>query len=262
MARNLWARRALIRQFSAREIQGRYRGSYLGVVWALVTPLLMLGVFTFVFTEIFHASWPGAPGSKIAFALNLFTGMTAFNLFAEVATGTPRLIVGNPNFVKKVVFPLEVLPLAQVGSALVHSLMSLVVLLVAKLVFDHSIPPTIFLLPVVYLPLLALSAGVGWLLASLGVFLRDIGNLIAVAVQLLFFLSPVTYSSKVVPEAIRPFMWINPFSTIIDAFRAVVIEGVAPAWGPLSIVSAFSLVMAVLGYAWFMKIKKAFPDVI
>jgi len=261
MARNLVARASLVKQFSLREIQGRYRGSFLGVFWALVTPLLMLGVFTFVFTEIFQSVWPGTTG-KVDFALYLFAGMVAYNLFAEVASGTPRLIVGNPNFVKKVVFPLEVLPLAQVGSALIHSLMSLTILIIAKLVFHQSLSWTILLLPLVYLPLLALSAAVGWVLASLGVFLRDIGNLVAVVVQLLFFLSPITYPTSNVPEAVRPLMWLNPFATIIDALRAVVIQGVMPQWGPLLIVTALSLLAAVLGYAWFMKIKRAFPDVI
>jgi len=256
-------RRELIRQFILREVQQRYRGSYLGILWAMITPLLRLVIYTFVFSVIFKARWRGSePESFMDFALILFSGLIAFSMFSECATRAPRLIIGNRNYVKKVVFPLEILPVSAVGSAFIHSLISLGIVVAGLLISSGRLHWTLLYLPLVYLPLVAFALGVSWLLASLGVFVRDIGNFVGVAVQLLFFLTPIFYPISAVPAAVRPLWRLNPLGTIIENFRQVVIWGLPPDWLWLGVATLFSGLVMLGGYMWFMKIKRAFADVI
>ncbi len=262
MVRQLWHIRQLLWQFTLREVQGRYRGSYLGMVWALVTPVAMLLVYTFVFHNIFGARWDRQDEPFIHYAMQMFSGIIAFNIFAESAGRASLLIVQNPNFVKKVVFPLEMLPLSLVGSALIHSLLSLSILLVGLATGEQSMHWTLILLPLALLPLVIFTSGVCWILSSLGVFLRDIGNIVTVLLQLLFFLTPVTYPmSRLSPRA-RDIMNLNPLTSMIDNFRLVLSEGKLPHWRSWSVGMLFSLLVATIGYAWFMKIKRAFADVL
>jgi lipopolysaccharide transport system permease protein len=256
-------RRDLIWQFTLREVQGRYRGSYLGILWAFITPLLQLTVYTFVFSVIFKARWgPSESESFMDFALILFSGMIAFNVFSESATRAPTLILSNPNYVKKVVFPLEILPVSVLGSALIHSLLSLGIVIVGLLLSSGTLHGTLLYLPLVYLPLIALTLGVSWSLASLGVFIRDIGNFVGIAVTLLFFLTPIIYPMSAVPETIQPVLRLNPLSVIVEDFRRVVIWGLPPDWLWLGSVTLVSALVMLGGYMWFMKIKRAFADVI
>jgi lipopolysaccharide transport system permease protein len=256
-------RRELIWQFTLREVQGRYRGSYLGILWALITPLFMLIVYTFVFSVIFGAKWTGSESeSFMDFALILFSGMIAFNVFSDCVTRAPTLIIGNPNYVKKVVFPLEILPMSVLGSAVIHSLMSLGIVLVGLLLSTGKLYWTLLYLPLVYLPLAALTLGISWLLASLGVFIRDIGNFIGVVITLLFFLTPIIYPISAVPEFLRPVFQLNPLSVIVEDFRRVVMWGQPPDWPWLGGVILLSGLVMLGGYMWFMKIKRAFADVV
>jgi lipopolysaccharide transport system permease protein len=194
--------------------------------------------------------------------MNMFSGIIAYNIFSESISRAPLLIVQNANFVKKVVFPLEVLPVSLVGSALIHSVLSLVILLVGSISGAGSVHWTLALLPIVVLPLAIFSAGVCWLLSSLGVFLRDIGNVVQVLVSLLFFLTPITYSPEQVPDKLRPLMRFNLLAPMIDNFRRVVNEGKSPDWASYFVTLGVSILVAMAGYAWFMKIKRAFADVI
>ena len=256
-------RRGLIWQFILREVQQRYRGSYLGILWAMITPLLRLIVYSFVFSVIFKRRWAGSePETFMEFALILFSGLIAFSMFSECATRAPRLIIGNRNYVKKVVFPLEILPVSAVGSAFIHSLISLGIVVAGLLISSGKLHWTLLYLPLVYLPLIAFALGVSWLLASLGVFVRDIGNFVGVVVQLLFFLTPVFYPISAVPAAVRPLWRLNPLGTIIENFRQVVIWGLPPDWLWLGVATLFSGLVMLGGYMWFMKIKRAFADVI
>jgi lipopolysaccharide transport system permease protein len=256
-------RRELIWQFTLREVQARYRGSYLGILWAFVTPFLMLTVYTFVFSVIFKARWGVSQSeSFMDFALILFSGMIAFNVFSDCAARAPTLIVAYPNYVKKVIFPLEILPVSVLGSALIHSLMSLGVVLAGLLISTGRLYGTLIYLPIVYLPLMALSLGLSWFLASLGVFIRDIGNFIGVLITLLFFLTPIIYPISAVPEYIRPIFRLNPLSVIVEDFRRVVMWGQPPDWFWLGGVTLVSGLVMLGGYMWFMKIKRAFADVI
>lgn len=263
MARNLWRHRELVAQFARREVEGRYRGSFLGIVWSFITPLVMLLIYTFVFGVIFQARWPQARSESLnEFAVIIFAGLTTFTIFSEVVSRAPGLVVGVPNYVKKVVFPLEILPLSALGAALFHAAISLLILIGAHLLVGGALHWTVLLLPLVLLPLLALALGLSWLLASLGVFVRDLGNLVGLLVQILFFLSPIFYSAEAVPEPVRSLLALNPLSPVIDNVRGVLLWGELPDWGGLLISLGASGVVMLLGYAWFQQTRKAFGDVL
>jgi len=263
MLRDLAGRWDLIWQFSVREVQGRYKGSYLGLIWAMINPLMMLAVYTFVFHTIAGQHWTTNKNENfMVFAMHMFIRIIAYNVFSESINRAPTLITGNPNYVKKVIFPLEILPLSLVGSAVFHSLLSVAVLVIAAVVGAAPLHFSLVYLPLAYVPLILLTVGLSWLLASLGVFLRDIGNVIAVLVQLLFFLTPITYPPAAVPGVAKAFMLYNPMALIVDNFGRVVNDGLPPNWTKLAIGTVIGAVVAVCGYAWFMKIKRAFADVI
>jgi lipopolysaccharide transport system permease protein len=263
MVKNLWAHRELIGQFTKRQVLQRYKGSYLGLVWSFVTPLAMLIVYTFVFSVIFKARWEGAvTDSHAEYALALFAGLIAFNIFSESILASPGLIVNNPNYVKKVVFPLEILPVSNLGSAVINSMFGLFILLVGDLIVTGRIPWTLIYLPLMYVPLIFLCLGLSWFLASLGVFIRDIGHLLGVAVQMLFFLTPIFYPISAIPEPFRFFIYLNPLTFIVNHFRRVALLGITPDWIEFLIMTVLTLGLSLLGYIWFMKSKKTFADVV
>jgi lipopolysaccharide transport system permease protein len=263
VARGLWAQRELIVRLTLQEIGQRYQGSMLGVAWSLLTPAIMLTVYTLVFSVVFQARWgtTGTPLRPAEFALTLFAGLIPFGLLVEVANRAPSLVLASPNYVKKVVFPLEILPVVATGSALVQSLVGFAVLLAAHLVLAGRLSPTVALLPVAYVPLVLLVLGIGWALASLGVYLRDIGHAVGVATHVLLFLSPVFYPADAVPGTLRSLLHANPLTTVLDGFRRVVLWGMLPEWGPWAAVTLGSAAVALAGYAWFMQTKKGFADV-
>lgn len=247
-----------------REVIGRYKGSVMGLAWSFFNPVLMLIVYTFVFSEIFKSRWagPGGDDSKTQFAVLLFVGMIVLSLFSEVINRAPVLILSNVNYVKKVVFPIEILPVIAMGAALFHSLISLGVLLVAVTFFNGYLNWTVVFIPFVFLPLVMLSMGLAWMLASLGVFLRDVGQTIGIITTILMFLSPVFYPIAAVPEAFRPFIMANPLTFIIEQSREVLIFGHTPDWLGLVIYTLTSIAVAWAGYAWFQKTRKGFADVL
>lgn len=259
LLRSLWRHRELVAQLSRREIVGRYRGSYLGIFWALLTPLMTLAVFSLVFGAM--SAHPG--GRVLDYPIRLFIGIIAFGVFSEVADRASLLVSSNPNFVKKAVFPLELLGVSAVAGAVVHSLMTLVIELAVILIAQGHIPATALLLPLVYIPLVLITLGVCWLLAGLGVFFRDLGNAVGPLVQLLFFLSPIIYSMKRFEEypLTSKLLWmLNPFVTLVETARGLLIEGVMPDWRALGLVTAASMVIAMAGYAFFMKVRRYFAD--
>lgn len=260
----IWQHRKLILQMTKREVIGRYKGSAIGLAWSFFNPLFMLAVYTVVFSMIFKARWGGADieESKTQFALILFVGMIALNLFIEVINKSPHLIVSNVNYVKKVVFPLEILPIISIAAAIFHALISYFVLLVAFFVFNGFLNPTALLMPVVFLPMITLSLGMSWILASLGVFVRDVAQTIGLLTTLLIFLSPVFYPIAAVPARLQPFIMANPLTFIIEQSRTVVIWGSSPDWTGLMIYGLISLLLAWVGYAWFQMTRKGFADVL
>jgi len=264
MAGSLWRNRALILQLTRRDVIGRYQGSAMGLAWSFFNPVLMLLVYTIVFSEIFKSRWGGigANDSKTLFALVLFVGMIVLGLFSEVVNRAPGLILSNVNYVKKVVFPLEIMPVVAMAAALFHSLVSLAVLLSAFALFNGYVNWTAVFLPLVLLPLVVLTTGLAWILASLGVFLRDVGQTIGIITSLLMFLSPVFYPITAVPEDIRVIIMANPLTFILEQARDVVIWGHQPDWLGLGIYLLAATVVAWAGFAWFQKTRKGFADVL
>lgn len=263
MLAHLWRYRELAMSLARRDVAGRYKGSFLGLAWSFFIPVIMLTIYTFVFTVVFKAKWGVShDGGQGAFALQMFTGMIVHGLIAEVLTRSPTLILAHTNYVKKVVFPLAVLPLVPIGSALFHAGISLIVLLLGELVITGQIPLTVWMAPIVLLPFVVLVAGVGWLLASLGVFLRDIGQTTALLTTVLLFLSPVFYPLSALPESLRPFIQANPLTFIIEQMRQVLLAGTQPDWAGLLLYLLVALLVAWGGYAWFQKTRKGFADVL
>jgi lipopolysaccharide transport system permease protein len=261
--RSLWRNRQLIAQMTKREVLGRYRGSTLGLAWSFFNPVLMLTVYTFVFSVVFKARWGLADDeSKTQFAVVLFAGMMVHGLFAEVLNRAPSLILANVNYVKKVVFPLEILPVVSMGAALFHSLISLGVLLIAFIIFNGYLYWTAVLIPVVLLPLIILTLGLAWMLTSLGVFLRDVGQTIGLVTMILMFLSPVFYPVTALPEHLRSWLMLNPLTLIIEQAREVLIWGHLPNWIGLLMYLLTATFVAWLGYAWFQKTRNGFADVL
>jgi len=260
---HLWKYRDLIRQLTWREVVGRYKGSFIGMGWSFIQPLVMLCVYTFVFSVIFRARWGvAADEGKAAFALTLFMGLITFNVFSEVANSAPTLVLGNVNYVKKVVFPLEILPLVRLLSALINALFSLGVLLLGILVVNHSIHWTALLLPLIWLPMIIFTLGCGYFLASLGVFVRDMGTAIGVLTTMLFFLTPIFYPISAVPEQLRIVFRINPLAIFVEDARRVVLWGLFPDWPWFFLGLVLSVAVLIFGFLWFIKSKKAFADVI
>ena len=265
----LWRQRELWWKLSRREVQGRYRGSMLGWGWSLITPLLMLAVYNFVFSQVFRARWGDLQeGGPLVFAINLFAGLIVFNVFAETANQSPTLILNNANLVTKVIFPLEVLPAVSVAAALFHALTSLVVLMGFLLVngllagSGLGLPATLLWLPLVWLPMLSGCLALGWLLAALGVFLRDLNQVIGVAVNLLMFLSAVFYPLSALPERWQPLLQLNPMVLVIEQTRRVAVAGEMPTLAYLGWGSVLGLVVCELGFRAFQKARRGFADVL
>jgi lipopolysaccharide transport system permease protein len=260
---SLWGNRELILQLTSREVLSRYRGSILGLAWSFFNPLLMLAVYTFVFSVVFKAQWRvGGEESKTDFAIVLFVGLIIHGLFAECLNRAPGLILSNVNYVKKVVFPLEILPWVAAGSALFHFTVSLAVLLSAQLVLQHVPAWTIVFLPVVLAPLVLATIGLAWFLSSIGVYVRDIGQIIGIFTTVLLFLSPVFYPVDALPENYRILLLFNPLTYVIGDARRVLIWGQAPDWAGLMVYACASFVVAWLGFWWFQKTRRGFADVV
>ncbi|MGP9765393.1 ABC transporter permease [Halomonas sp. AOP13-D3-9] len=263
LLKSLWQHRDLIITMTKRDIAGRYRGSVLGLFWSFLNPVFMLLVYTFVFSVVFNARWGvGEDETSTQFAVVLFAGLVVHSFFAEVLSKAPGLVLGSSNYVKKVVFPLEILPAIALGSAIFHTAISLLVLQFAYIVFTGIPPWTIILSPIVFFPLAVLSLGVAWMLAALGVFLRDIGQFIGVIITVLLFLSPIFFPIDRLPEEYQILILLNPLTFIIEQAREVLIWGRLPDWLGLGVYTFFSTVFAWLGYAWFQKTRKGFADVL
>ena len=262
--RILMQHRDLLMQILKRNIASRYRGSVLGLVWSFAHPLMMLAVYTFVFGIVFKSRWGGAAfgDNSAAFPMIMFCGMAAFNVFSESVNSSAGLIVGNPSYVKKVIFPLEVLPIANVLTSLVFGLAWFALLLIGTVLLLHQISWTMLLFPFTLFPLLLISCGVSLFIASLGVYLRDIQQLIGILTQMLFFMTPIFYPISIVPEKLRWILEFNPLSPIVEETRKVLLYGQLPDPGVCLTSYILSFVVFQLGLVWFMKTKKGFADVL
>ncbi|MES2531725.1 MAG: ABC transporter permease [Pseudomonadota bacterium] len=264
MVGSAWTHRQLVLALIQREVVGRYRGSMMGLLWSMLNPLLMLLVYTFVFSVVFKARWPSNSGADQPgqFAAALFVGLIVHGIFAEVVNKAPGLVLANVNYVKRVVFPLEILPIVAMGSALFHAAVSAVVLVVGLLLLRGSISSTALLFPLVLLPLTLMTMGFAWGLASLGVFLRDVGQIVGTFTAVLLYLSPVFFPISAVPAFLQPWMHLNPLTFVIEQARAVLIFGQPLHWAGWAMYSLASVVVAWLGYAFFQKTRNGFADVL
>jgi len=234
----------------------------MGLAWSFFHPLLMLAVYTFVFSVIFRVRWPGGTESRTEFALVLFAALIAYGLFAECVNRAPNLIVSNANYVTKVVFPLETLPAVALLSASFHAAISLVVWVLFHLAVRGVPPGTIMLLPLVLLPTMILALGLGWFLASLGVYLRDVSQFVGVVTMGLMFLTPIFFAVSTVPPEYQAAMRINPLTLTVEQVRDVMLWGKGLDWWAWSKYLAGSTVVSCLGFAWFQKTRKGFADVV
>jgi lipopolysaccharide transport system permease protein len=262
LVRGLHANRRLISQFAWRDVLARYKGSYLGILWSFAVPLVMLAVYGFVFSVIFEAKWGINDESHLDFALTLYCGLLAFNIFAEVVGRSPTLVVANPGYVKKVVFPLEILPVAALGTALFNAAIWAIILIPAWALANHMVSSTLWMLPVALLPLCLLSVGLAWFISSLGVFIRDIAHPVGIMIQVLLFMSGVFFAVSLLPASYQKVLLLNPLVTILDNVRRTTLWGEPIHWRSWTIATVGGLIVFQFGYAWFMRTKKAFADVV
>jgi len=262
--RPLWqlpGRADLIFSLTRRELAARYRGSILGILWALLTPVVMIAIFTLIFSGIFKARF-GASSSQWDYALYLFCGLLPWNAFQESLQLSSSTIVSHANLVKRVVFPLETLPVSICVAALTNQLFGTLVLIIAVIILRREVHATIVFLPLVLLPQLIATCGISWLVASLGVFVRDIVQGIALVLMAWMYLTPIIYPESLVPASYRAMVNLNPFTALIRNYRRFLLEGMAPDWAGLAYFTAFAGLTFLLGYWWFARTRKNFADVI
>lgn len=262
---SLWQHRSLILTLAKREVVGRYKGSLFGVLWSFISPLMMLSVFTFVFGEIFQARW-GSAGQQVSghleFAVALFAGLLQYNLLAECVSKAPHLVTSQPNYVKKIVFPLEILAVVSLAAALFHFVVAYGIILVLTAISDWHFHWTMLYTPVIMAPFVFLVLGVSWAMAALGVYVRDIAQIVPPALTALMFLSPVFYPLSSVNPKLHVLYQINPLTTVIEQVRSTLLFGNAPDWGVLLPYGGICLVVGTMGYAIFQHTRQGFADVI
>lgn len=259
----LWRDRQLIQRLSVREVQGRYRGTALGMGWSVLQPLLMLAVYTFIFAGIFRSRWgPTGSANDWTFALNLFAGLITFNLFAECATRAPSLVTAVPNYVKKVIFPIEILPAVSVCAAGYHAITSLVILMIFRQIAGVAWHPTVLILPVIWAPLIGLCLGLGWLLSALGVFLKDLPQATGLAVNVLLFMSAVFYPVSALPKHWETVLALNPLLQLIEKTRDVLLRDTAPSLTWIAASLVISCLFCEVSFRIFQKARSGFSDVI
>lgn len=254
--------RSLVWELSKREVLGRYRGASFGLAWSVISPFLMLGVYAFAFGELMKSRWPHDSGGEHPYAVILFAGLIIHGFFAECLVRASTLIVANPNFVKRVVFPLDILPWPMALSALFHTCVNVCVLAILMLVVEGHLHATMLFLPFILLPLVLLTLGVSWFLAALGVYFRDVAQVMPVVATALLFLSSAIIPVSTLSPDLQTYFYLNPLTFFIDQTRAVVLMGQVPDWGALILATAGGLLAAWLGHAWFMATQRGFADVL
>lgn len=262
MFASFWRNKSLIRTLVVRDIQGRYRGSLLGLAWSFFQPIFLLIIYTFVFSVIFKARWGTGSDSKTEFALVLFAGLIVFNFFAECINRAPGIILANNNYVKKVVFPLEILPWVSLGTSLFLAVASLIVWLLFYLIMFGIPKITVLLLPLLIIPVLLITIGLSWFFAATGVYLRDISQLVGIITTLFLFLSPIFYPISSLPGKYQLLLNLNPLTPAIEAIRNAMYWGISPNFKSYMIYTFCSILFAWLGFSWFQKTRQGFADVL
>lgn len=257
----------IVRPLIRREIASRYRGSVLGILWSLLTPMFMLAVYTFVFGVVLRARWDvpnrtGVEHSTAEFGVILFGGLLAFQFFSEVVGAAPGLVVGNRNYVKKIVFPIQILPVVSLGAALFHAAISLLVLLAFTWSVFGAVPWTAVLTPLVIAPLAVMALGIAWFLAAVGVYFRDVGQIVPPILTGMLFLSPVLFQRTAMPEQFQPYLSLNPLAIPVEALRDVALFGLQPDWMGLGYYSLAAIAVALFGERFFQLTRGGFADVL
>lgn len=259
-----WKYRELILRLAIREIAQRFRTSRLGGLWLLIHPLALMLTFYFVFAVIFQNRWRSPNESRGEFILALFAGLLMFNVFSEIVGRSPSLVVGNVNYVKKVVFPLDILPLVAALSALANWVVGACIWMVFFVLVRESLPPsTALAAPILLLPIVLYAIGTTWILSSLCVYFRDIGQAIPLVLQAMIFFAPVLYPLDRVPDGVlRGLLLLNPLSVPIESLRLLCLDGGVP--GFMNFIGSFvgSIALAHLGHAFFVKMRAGFADVL
>ncbi len=263
MFKDLLSHRYLFLQMLKRDVQQRYRGSQLGFLWAFFYPVLMLLVYTFVFGFVMKAKWGVAGQDNIDFGLILFAGLLCHSFVSEVMVGSVNLITGNAQYVKKVVFPLEILSLVSLFNALFHLFLGVCILLVIYLITGHSLHWTLILTPIVLAPLVIFLLGMSWFVSVLGVYVRDLGQVMGVCMTVLLFMGPIVYPFHLIPELLQPFVyWLNPLTVVVEQLRSVALFGQLPNWHDLGIYTMCAFAMLFIGQWFFKNTREGFADVI
>lgn len=256
----LWQQRHLLGLMVRRDCIGRYKGSLLGLLWPLINPLGHLLLYTFLFSIVLKVKF-GASGSTSNFALYLMAGLLPWGAFAEALARSSTVILEHPNLVKRVVFPLQILPLVTVLSALVTEAIAFLILLAGVLLYNHGLPPSLVFLPLIITSQILLTAGISWFVASLSVYIRDIRHLMALGLSAWMYGTPIVYPATALPEKIQFILWLNPMAGIVMDYRRVVLEGLAPDWQHYGVYTAVALVVCIIGFSFFEATKKSFADV-
>lgn len=253
---------SLIGAMTSREISGRYKGSWLGIFWSLLTPILLLIVYTFVFGLIFQARWPQSQGVDQNFAAMLFSGIIVHGVFAEVLTRAPKLIIDNTNYVKRVIFPLEILSWITVFSSIFHFLIAFLILVASVVLFGDGVTWAVLLVPLWLVSITLWMAGIAWFFSALGVYFRDLSYVAGFLATILIFLSPVFYPISAVPEGFAKVMSVNPLTFYIESLRGLVVLGQLPDLSKCLIAAVTSLAVFFMGYAFFQRVRPGFADVL
>jgi lipopolysaccharide transport system permease protein len=262
MLNSFWRNRSLIFSLAKRDVLGRYRGSVLGVLWSFLNPLLMLLIYTFVFSIVFKARWNSGSESRTEFALILFVGLMVFNLFSECINRSPTIILSNVNLVKKVIFPLEILPGIPLISASFHFIVSFSVWFLAYLLIFGLPQLTILIFPLILFPLLFFTLGLSYIFSSLGVYIRDLPQILSVVTTILMFLTPIFYPLSSIPGAYRFYIDINPLTLLIEMSRKALFFGEVPELSEILFFMVIGCVIAFVGFAFFQKTRRGFADVL
>jgi lipopolysaccharide transport system permease protein len=251
----------LIWPLARRMTVARYRGSALGLLWAVLTPAVMIAVFTFLFAGIFGARFTEG-GTPWDYALYLFCGLLPWTAFSDTLQQSAGIVVAHANLVKRVVFPLETLPVAQALACLAAQLFGTIALLIATLAIRRELHATVLWLPLLLAPQLLLTLGVSWLVASLGVFVRDTAQVLGLVLMACLYLTPIIYPEQIVPARFRSALELNPFTPLVRSYRRILLEGAPPDWAGLAYLTVLALAAFLLGYWWFARTRKNFADVI
>ncbi|OBZ07845.1 hypothetical protein A8L34_24750 [Bacillus sp. FJAT-27264] len=261
---NLYKSKDLLVELTKRDFQQRYKGSVLGVIWAMLSPLLMLGVYSFIFVSVFKSKWGDSSiqDGNMLYTMMIFAGLIPFQIFSESVNRSVNVLSQSSNYIKKVVIPIEIIPFSIVFSTIINSFFSVALLVIGKIMFLSTPNWTFIFIPLILIPIMILSLGASLIVAALGIYLRDLVYVVGLLVNILFYMSPIFYSAEAIPERFRFFIHLNPIAPIITQFRNVFINGQLFSVSSYITSLLVSIIVFLLGLSIFNYLRKGFADVI